>query len=291
MAPLIATIVRLGNPSVHESKTEKGKIVGYTQRADLGHQVTELHLPHELRDVLLEQRDQLEKAISSHSRADLLTRLLDNQGLPEWAKVLRHVAGVVSQHARAGVEWVHCEDADLQHVFSAFYGAHVLALSGPERDLAEILELADHERARWETINDGIEGPTALKTTAGVDLAAGNVFGTSATVAQLNYVALTANEEAPKTSNTSLAGEITTAEGGLLRKLATYAHTTGTATATLTVTFTANPKDALPVTVHKFGVFNKSVSGGTMGIETALTATTFNAAEDNATLTETLTIT
>jgi hypothetical protein len=49
-----------------------------------------------------------------------------------------------------------------------------------------------------------------------------------------------------------------TASGGLIRKLATYAHSAssaGSATITLTKTWTANGSDSLPVTVSQVGIF------------------------------------
>lgn len=47
------------------------------------------------------------------------------------------------------------------------------------------------------------------------------------------YIALTANSTAPAAGDTTLASEITTAGGGLVRKLATYAHTAGASSYTL----------------------------------------------------------
>lgn len=130
-----------------------------------------------------------------------------------------------------------------------------------------------------------------MKTNAGVDAMLAQIHDTAAAPNRFNYIALTADSTAPSASDTSLASEITTASGGLIRKQATYAHTNGTSTATLTATFTANGSDSLPVTVAKFGVFNAS-SSGTLGYETLLSATaTFTASGDNMTLTETITLT
>lgn len=131
----------------------------------------------------------------------------------------------------------------------------------------------------------------ALMTNAGRDAIFSQVLGTSTQPAAFNYVALTANTGTPAATDTSLAGEITTAGGGLIRKQATFAHTNGTTTATLTVTFTANGSDSLPVTVHKVGDFNAS-SSGTLGFTANLNAdATFNASGDNMTLTDTHTYT
>lgn len=104
------------------------------------------------------------------------------------------------------------------------------------------------------------------------------------------YVALTANSTAAAATDTALTGEITTAAGGLKRKIAPYAHTAATANYTLTPVFTANASDTLPVTVAKIGVFNSIVpAGGTMLFETLLSATaTLSASGDQLTITETV---
>jgi hypothetical protein len=103
------------------------------------------------------------------------------------------------------------------------------------------------------------------------------------------YTALTANVTAPAATDTALAGEITTAGGGLIRKMSTYAHTTGANSYTLTTTFTGNGSDAYPVTIAKIGVFN-SLTSGTMLYETALSATaTLSASGDALTTTHTVT--
>lgn len=103
------------------------------------------------------------------------------------------------------------------------------------------------------------------------------------------YMALSTNASAPAAGDTTLAGEITTAGGGLIRKLATYAHTTSAASYTLTATYTANGSDSLPATnIHKIGVFN-SLTGGRMVFETALNAdATLSAVGDALTVTETV---
>lgn len=131
--------------------------------------------------------------------------------------------------------------------------------------------------------------PRALLTNGGRDALHSQHLGTAAQPAAFNFVALTANAAAPAAGDTTLAGEITTAGGGLVRKQATFAHTAGTNTSTLTATFTATASDALPVTVAKIGVFNAG-SSGTMGYETLLNATaTLSASGDNVTVTETVT--
>jgi hypothetical protein len=104
------------------------------------------------------------------------------------------------------------------------------------------------------------------------------------------YVALTASTTTPASGDTTLAGEITTAGGGLVRALATYAHTAGTNTSTVTKTFTANGSDSLPVTLAQIGVLNAS-SSGTLGYHTALSSTaTLASIGDSIAVTETVTL-
>lgn len=128
-----------------------------------------------------------------------------------------------------------------------------------------------------------------MLTNAGRDFVSAQVAGAGGT-ATAKHMAVTANATAPAAGNTTLAGEITTAGGGLLRKVATYAHTTGTATYTLTATFTANGSDALPVTLAKRGVFD-AASTGTLVFETLLNSTAvLSVSGDATTITDTVTI-
>jgi hypothetical protein len=108
------------------------------------------------------------------------------------------------------------------------------------------------------------------------------------------FMGLTATATAPSATDTSLTGEITTAGGGLIRKICPYAHTAGASTYTLTPVFTANGTDALPVTVAQIGVFNSMVVADTtttMLFRTLLNATaTLSASGDQLTVTETVTM-
>lgn len=93
-----------------------------------------------------------------------------------------------------------------------------------------------------------------------------------------------------------LSGEITTASGGLIRKICPFAHTAGANTYTLTPVFTANGSDSLPVTVLKIGVFTTltvaSSTSSSILFETALTPTTatLSTSGDQLTVTETVTM-
>lgn len=110
--------------------------------------------------------------------------------------------------------------------------------------------------------------------------------------APVNYMAITANTAATVATDTALAGEITTAAGGLKRAVCTYAHTLGANTYTLSNTFTANGSDTLPVTVAKIGTFDTlTPATGVMLHETLLSATaTLSASGDNVAITQTVTM-
>lgn len=145
--------------------------------------------------------------------------------------------------------------------------------------------------AEFDALIKGAQREYNLKTQVGVDAIIAQIATTGTQPAAFNYMALTASSTNANT-HTALAGEITTAGGGLVRAQATYAHTTGVGatTFTLTKTFTANGSDSLPVTIAMIGIFNAS-SVGTMGFETLLSATaTLSAIGDNVQITDTFTI-
>jgi hypothetical protein len=107
------------------------------------------------------------------------------------------------------------------------------------------------------------------------------------------FVGLGNTNTSPSAGDTSMSGEITTAGGGLIRKIAPWAHTAGTNTYTLTPVFTANGTDSLPVTAYRIGVFISPVASNTtasMMFETSLSASaTLSASGDQLTVTETVT--
>jgi hypothetical protein len=106
------------------------------------------------------------------------------------------------------------------------------------------------------------------------------------------YMALGATSHSPFHTDTTLSGEITTTGGGLIRKLATYAHTTAATSYTLAATFTANGSDSLgsPVTIFNIGLFNTLTGAtGRMQFQTALSPTaTISASGDSLTVTDTI---
>lgn len=108
------------------------------------------------------------------------------------------------------------------------------------------------------------------------------------------YLALGSTSHSPGPTDTTLLGEITTAGGGLIRKLGTYAHTTGASTYSLAATFIANGSDSLgsPVTIYNLGIFNTLTGAtGRMQFQTAISPTaTISASGDQLTVTDTVTI-
>lgn len=84
-------------------------------------------------------------------------------------------------------------------------------------------------------------------------------------------IALSTSATAPAATDTTLAGELNNAGGGLNRALATYSHTAGTSSYTLSTTFTANASDPASSTINKCAVFDSVVPvTGTMMFEDAV---------------------
>ena len=109
------------------------------------------------------------------------------------------------------------------------------------------------------------------------------------------FMGISTTNTASVATDTTMAGEITTAGGGCLRTLATFAHTVGTTTFTLANTFTTNASDtaSLPYPVARDGLFTSMVVGGTttMMTETLLNAiATLALTGDAVTITHTLTV-
>jgi hypothetical protein len=113
------------------------------------------------------------------------------------------------------------------------------------------------------------------------------------------YMGVTANATAFNATDATLAAEIWTSGGGIRRRLATWAHTTGTATYTIANTFTVNGSDTgLPITIAKIGIFQHFVNAtvttsnsGQMLFETVLSSSAvLSAIGDNVAITDTVTI-
>lgn len=113
------------------------------------------------------------------------------------------------------------------------------------------------------------------------------------------YMGVTANATAFSAADTVLASEIWTSGGGIRRRLASWSHTTGTATYAVANTFTVNGSDTgLPITVAKIGIFQHFVNAtittsnsGQMLYETVLgSSAVLSAIGDNVAITDTITI-
>jgi hypothetical protein len=104
------------------------------------------------------------------------------------------------------------------------------------------------------------------------------------------FMGISANASAVASGDTTLPGEITTAGGGLVRKIASLAHTAGASTGTIAATYTANGTDSLPVTIAKIGIGPSIGASANQLFQTLLNATaTLNLSGDQVTATDTVT--
>lgn len=94
-------------------------------------------------------------------------------------------------------------------------------------------------------------------------------------------------------TETTLAGEITTAGGGLIAKIVPVAHSAGSTSATLTPVFTANGTDSLPVTIAKARFGSSILAAFAMGQryqDLLGTTAVLSLSGDQLTLTDTITL-
>ncbi len=105
------------------------------------------------------------------------------------------------------------------------------------------------------------------------------------------FMGISTNASAVGSGDTTLVGEITTAGGGLIRKIGTLAHTASASTGTVAATFTANGTDSLPAVVHKMGISNSLLSTVNNLLQTVLNAdATMTVSGDQLTVTDTITL-
>jgi hypothetical protein len=243
-------------PTIHP---ETGEIVGTraVPAAHLNQSVTRIEFQDYVDD---DEFIALTLSTDNDRMTTLIARTLP-EPMKRWTVAVLEAEQVWAAHAHTGSPaWVSSENADLAAALAFHFGCPV-------------------------------GEPQALLTNGGRDALHAQHLGTSAQPAAFNFIGLanSATATTPAVGDTTLAGEITTAGGGLIRAQATYAHTAGTNTSTLTKTFTANGSDSLPVTVSQIGVFN-AASAGTMAYKTALNATsTLTVSGDNTAITETVT--
>lgn len=99
-----------------------------------------------------------------------------------------------------------------------------------------------------------------------------------------DYMAVSNNATAPATTDTSLAGELST--NGFSRLEATYAHTVGTATLTMVGSWTAT---GTVTGIHKMGLFT-AAAAGTLVYTTAFSVDADVTADDTLEVTDTITL-
>lgn len=139
---------------------------------------------------------------------------------------------------------------------------------------------------RWydPTNMGGAAGSTPGATTAYVILPSGP---------PAIFMGLTANAAAVSTADHTLTAEITTAGGGLIRKIVVLAHSAGSTTGTHTPVFTANGSDSLPVTIAKKMTGCSIVAASAIGNryeDLFGTTATLSLSGDQLTLTDTITL-
>jgi hypothetical protein len=249
------TVVRFGNDNPHMLETQPGGGVIAVPAQHINQSVTTVGMEPGFDDP---EFVDLTLSTDNDRQLTMIARGIGDENR-RYAIGVQQMEQIVGTHSGGSKPaWVDSDDADYAKVLGDYFGCPV-------------------------------GEPTMLLTTAGRDALHSQHLGTAAQPAAFNYMAVTASTTAPAVGDTTLAGEIVTAGGGLLRAQATFAHTAGTNTSTLTKTFTANSSDTLPVTLAQIGVLN-ATSSGTLAYHTALSATaTLNVAGDNVTITETVT--
>lgn len=249
------TVVLLGNPNPQMQVRQPDSSMVSVPAEHLNQSVTRVELAQDTCDP-----EKVARSLSTNN--DRMLILIAN-GMSEehrgkYALAVYEAEQIVAVHAASEKPaWVTSTDPDLAAALSAHFGCPV---GEPTNTLTEKGRDALHEQHLKSS------QPAAFK-----------------------YGAISPSKTSTAAGDTSLAEEITTSGGGLLRAEMTFAHTAGTNTSTLTHTWTANGSDSLPVTVAKWANFNAS-SSGTMGEEDLLSSTaTLSASGDSLTVTFTLT--
>lgn len=213
--------------------------------------------------------------------------MITNKGKVLWANAIGDLrngyAGTVKEIketnklvAAGGPKWAANQFVG-QDVYSGTVAGTIVSNTETELVVArwENLPTAEHEGHNRSELGEPPVESAAFTIASGATPAA--------------WVAVSADEAEPKATNETLKGEIKTAEGGLVRALATFKYLGGKEYE-VKVTFTANPHDSgLPVTLAKIGIFNAQ-SGGIMMFESLLTATAeIKSVGDSVTITDVVT--
>lgn len=105
------------------------------------------------------------------------------------------------------------------------------------------------------------------------------------------FMGLSTDTGAVVNGDTTLPSEITTASGGLIRKICTISHSAGASSGTLAAVFTANGSDSLPAVVGKAGISPSILSSVKNVFQTLVSPTaTLSATGDQLTPTDTVSI-
>jgi hypothetical protein len=193
--------------------------------------------------------------------------MITNGGRELWAKAIGDLqngftgtvkaSSVTTLETAGGEPWT-AEQFKGQDVYSGSVVGTVLS------NTKKILTVA-----RWEKLPTAAK-PTDNRSIEGAPPVESSAFSIVSGATPAAWVGVSKNTAEPKATNETLAEEIKTAEGGLIRALATFKYLGGKEYE-VKVTFTANAKDAA-VTLAKIGVFNAQ-NGGVMMFESLLTAT------------------
>lgn len=212
--------------------------------------------------------------------------MITNKGKVLWADAIGNLnngyTGTVKAsapttlEANGGPKWV-AEQFVGQDVFAGGFVGTILSNTETVLTVARWENLPDHEHESHGRSEEAAEPP-----------AASSAFYIASGTTPAAWVAVTANSAEPKATNETLAGEIKTSEGGLIRALAEFTYLGGKEYE-VKVTFTANSHDTVPVTLAKIGIFNAQ-SGGIMLFESLLTATAeIKSVGDSVTITDIVT--
>lgn len=213
--------------------------------------------------------------------------LLVNTGRDNWAKTQGMFANVLAQQTATAAGATSITGTGTPFVASGYIG----------------LTVVDNTTGVWANIIsnttsvltvDRWYNPATPAGTAGSAPGATDKFTIQQTVAPAQFIAASTTNTASVATDTTMAGEITTASGGFLRTQATYTHSAGTNTYTMANTWTANSNDtgSLPYVVARIGLFNSMVTTDAiaMWFETLLNATaTITISGDALTATDTIT--
>lgn len=210
--------------------------------------------------------------------------MITNKGKVLWADAIGNLnngyTGTVTSaeatklKSAGGVKWAEGQFIG-QDVFAGGFVGTILSNNETELTVARWEKLPNHEHEGNSRSEEAAEAP-----------AASSVYYIASGTTPATWIGVTANSEEPLATNETLAGEIKTSEGGLVRALAKFTYLGGNEYK-IEATFTANSHDSgLPVTLAKIGVFNAH-NGGTLMFESLLTATAeIKSVGDSVTITD-----